>query len=105
MLRKASILFISFSFLLNCVALYAKGAVSLDSLIQEALKNNPDILAAAKRYEAAKARIPQAKTLDDPVIGLSFQRTKGSPFQLQNTPGDERMLPLPRRFLSLASFL
>jgi outer membrane protein TolC len=79
---------------------YSAAPLSLNPLLDEAKKNNPEILAAAKRYEAAKTRIPQAKSLDDPVIGISFQRTKGSPFQLQTTPSDERMLSITQAFPS-----
>jgi len=91
MLKKIFILFTVGVFLLSCVVLYAEDSVSLDSLIQEARKNNPEILAALKRYEAAKTRIPQAKSLDDPVFGITFEKTPGSPFQLSKTKSEDRM--------------
>lgn len=68
------------------------GPLALEPLIEEAVKNNPGILAAKKRWEAATARIPQAKSLEDPTIGLGFQYTPGSPFQLSKTPSQEKML-------------
>jgi len=61
-------------------------------LVNESLKNNPDILAAKKRWEASLARIPQAKSLPDPAIGVGFQYTPGSPFQISKTPSQEKML-------------
>ena len=73
---------------------FAQEPLALEPLIEEARKNNSDILAAKKRYEAAKARIPQAKSLDDPVIGLKFQKAKGSPVNVDSTPAMERMLSL-----------
>lgn len=94
MLKKIFILILTGVFLSSCVALYAEDHLSLDYLIQEARKSNPEILAALKRYEAAKARIPQAKSLEDPSIGISFERTLGSPFQLKKTEPSDRMLSI-----------
>lgn len=44
------------------------GATDLDYLIKEALRANPEILAARKAVEAAQARIVQARSLDDPEL-------------------------------------
>ncbi len=74
--------------------LYAQDSLSLNSLVEEARKNNPEILAAKKRYESAKARIPQAKSLDDPSIGLTFEKVPRSPFQLQKSMSEDRMLSI-----------
>jgi len=87
-------LFLANFILLYPALLYSQEALSIASLINEAKNNNPDILAAKKRYEAAKARIPQAKSLDDPVIGLKFEKAKGNPFNLDTTPAMDRMLSL-----------
>ena len=70
----------------------------MKALVEEAQKNNPEILAARKRWEASKARIPQAKSLDDPVFGLTFEKTPGSPFQLQKTASEDRMLSIAQFF-------
>ncbi|MFH0827490.1 MAG: TolC family protein [Candidatus Omnitrophota bacterium] len=94
-MKRIVVIFLGFSFLfLSNGLLYSQEVLSLNPLIEEARKNNPEILAAKKRYEAASARIPQAKSLDDPVIGLNFQRAKGSPLNLNSTPAMERMLSL-----------
>ena len=85
-------IFLSLFFFFNINLLYAKEQLYIEPLIREAKEKNPEIMAAFKRYEAAKARIPLAKSLDDPILSFGFQRTKGSPFQLNNTPTDERML-------------
>ncbi len=73
---------------------FSQEILLLEPLIKEAIENNPDILAAKKRWESSKARIPQAKSLEDPVIGVGFQYTPGSPFQLNKTPSAERALSL-----------
>ena len=44
-------------------ALDAEPRLELRSLVREAMENNPDIRAAQQRWEAAKAVIPQVKTL------------------------------------------
>ena len=46
--------------------------VSLRELTGEAIKNNPDIAAAQKRYEAARQRPTQQSTLPDPMISLGY---------------------------------
>jgi len=94
MVKKFFIIFLSVIFIFNFSLLHSAEPLDLEALIKEAQKNNPEILAAKSRYAAAKARIPQAKSLEDPVVGLSFQYTKGSPFQFSKTPSDERMLSI-----------
>ncbi len=94
MIQKILILSFMGIFIFKTGLLYSAEALSLGPLIEEARKNNPEILAAKKRYEAAKARIPQAKSLDDPVLGFTFEKAKGSPFQLQTTMPEDRMLSL-----------
>jgi outer membrane protein TolC len=42
--------------------------LKLNNLIDEALKNNPEILAAQAGAEAVKYKIPQAKSLPDPML-------------------------------------
>lgn len=44
--------------------------VDLGLLIEEALRSNPEILAARKGVDAAQARIAQARSLDDPELNI-----------------------------------
>ncbi len=46
--------------------------VLLDSLIEEALQNNPEILAYKKKWEVFKEKIPQASALPDPMLGIGI---------------------------------
>ena len=48
------------------------GAQTLPALVEEALRNNPEILAAQKRYEAARQRPAQAGSLPDPMVSLGY---------------------------------
>lgn len=47
--------------------------LKLSDLVDEALKNNPDIRASQARIEAAKYRIPQSKSLPDPMFMFGYQ--------------------------------
>lgn len=46
--------------------------LTLEAAIAEALASNPEVSAAGYRSEEALARIPQAKGLDDPMVGVMF---------------------------------
>lgn len=95
MLKKLFILFlVNTFFLVNINFLYPQENLSLDTLIQEVKNNNPEIKAAKLRWEASLARVPRAKSPDDPVIGFTFEKAKGSPFQLKKTMPEDRMLSL-----------
>src|SRR3989338_7808106 len=59
MSKRSLTMFLIGIFILHINLAYASGALSLDTLIKEAKDNNPDILAAKKRWEASLAKIPQ----------------------------------------------
>ncbi len=46
--------------------------LNVDQLIDEALQNNPEILAAKKKWEVYKERIPQASALEDPMFSFGI---------------------------------
>ena len=48
---------------------------SLAALIETGLANNPEITAARKKWDAALQKIPQARALDDPIVGVDVERT------------------------------
>ncbi len=49
-------------------------SLSLPSLIEEALQNNPGIKAARHRYEAARTRTKFLRNLDDPKLEYEYDR-------------------------------
>ena len=53
-------------------------AQDLKDLAAEALRNNPEILAAQKRYDAARQRPRQESSLPDPTLSLGYNST-GNP--------------------------
>ena len=72
--------------------------LNLNALIEEAKDKNPEILSAKKRWEASRHRIPQMKSLDNPTVGLNFEKIPRSTFQLNNTMPEDRMLSVTQMF-------
>ena len=67
------IVFYLLIFLLSAPLLQAEEKyLTLEAAVTEVLTANPDAQAARYRSEAAKARIPQAKALEDPLVGVMF---------------------------------
>ncbi len=71
-------------------------------LVQEAIEHNPEIIAAQKRLNAAKAKIPQAKSLDDPSLRVGSFDMSNSPINiegktdmLQQRFGVSQKIPFP----------
>jgi cobalt-zinc-cadmium efflux system outer membrane protein len=46
--------------------------LSVEELVKEAMQNNPEILAAQKKWEVFKAKVPQASALEDPMLGFGI---------------------------------
>lgn len=53
---------------------FAQEAIDLKGMVDEALQNNPEILAFRQKYESASARIPQAASLNDPMLEFEHDR-------------------------------
>lgn len=49
-----------------------KSLLTIEQAVQEALNKNPHLKAKEANVEASKARIGQARSLDDPVLGVQF---------------------------------
>lgn len=67
----------------------------LQSLIDEAAKQNPEIAAMRRRFDMMRARIPQAKAPPDPMLsyGYAGNATPLPPFDIQKgDPASARML-------------
>ena len=47
--------------------------VSVITIIDEVLKNNPELAAARSRRDAAFNRVPVARSLNDPMVGIDFE--------------------------------
>jgi outer membrane protein TolC len=58
---------------------FAQNSLSLDQLLTEALNSSPEILAAQKRYEAARQRPNQESSLPDPTFSPGYA-SNGAPW-------------------------
>jgi len=58
------------------------GSPALQQLIEQALENNPEIKAMQRRFDMMRARIPQAKALDEPTLSVGYMGNI-APFTLQ----------------------
>ena len=72
---------------------------SLDALIVEALQKNPGVQAALHAVEAQRRRVPQAKTLPDPMVGIGwagniapFSVQQGDPSSYRGVSASQQLL-------------
>jgi outer membrane protein TolC len=75
MIAKLTFLVFPIFILLNPLTALAqpdKPLMNVEQLIEEAVQNNPEILAAKKRWEVFKERVPQARALPDPLFGFGI---------------------------------
>jgi cobalt-zinc-cadmium efflux system outer membrane protein len=76
----------------------AAKAVTLDELVHEALENNPAVKSAGRRVLAMRARVPQARSLPDPVVSAGWMGNI-TPFDVQNGfPPSARTLSATQTF-------
>ena len=61
------------------VAAQAPARIALADLVSEALEKNPEIAAAQRRYEAARQRPAQERSLPDPMISAGYN-SSGRPW-------------------------
>jgi outer membrane protein TolC len=69
--------------------------LALQSLIDEATQQNPEIAAMRRRFDMMRARVPQAKALPDPMISYGYVGNASPlpPFDIQKgDPSSARML-------------
>jgi len=98
MMKRALGIFLSAVLLFAQGSVYAAEVLTLDPLIEEALRNNPDLLAARKRWDAAVARVPRSKAWEDPSIGVTFEKIPRGTVKLNKTMPDDRMLTFSQFF-------
>ena len=58
------------------------GDLRLEDLIEQALENNPEIKSMQRRFDMMRARIPQAKALDEPMLSIGYMGNI-APFYVQ----------------------
>ncbi|MBL8216660.1 MAG: TolC family protein [Bryobacterales bacterium] len=65
--------------LFACSAAFGQERLELDSLLRQALERSPEVVAAQKRYEAARQRPGQVSALPDPMISPGYN-SSGRPW-------------------------
>ena len=74
------------------------GDLEISALLDEALKNNPDILASQAKIEAAGYRIPQSKSLPDPMIMVGYQNEGFTRYTYGEEQGSQWMFSASQEF-------
>ena len=72
---------------------------TLRGLIEEALKNSPEIQASLSRIEAAKYRVPQAGSLPDPMFMFGYQNEGFDRYSYGEEQGSQWMFSASQQFL------
>ncbi|HOG18620.1 MAG TPA: TolC family protein [Syntrophales bacterium] len=75
------------------------GDLKLADIVDEALKNNPEILAYQARIDAARQRIPQAKSLPDPMFMFGYQNEGFERYTYGEEQGAQWMFGASQQFL------
>jgi cobalt-zinc-cadmium efflux system outer membrane protein len=71
---------------------------SIEPLIQEALRNNPEIIALQQNLQAAQAQISPKSTLPDPMIKLGAINLPVNTFHFDQEPMTGKQVMLTQRF-------
>jgi len=82
--KKSAFIFLTFFFFLFPFIAYSAEQLFLNQLIEEALKNNPQIQAAKYRHEATKTKIRLLRTLEDPKFEYEYDKITASMDNLMN---------------------
>lgn len=93
---KKGLLFLSFLLL---AASYGGNDPVLTGLVDEALKNSPEIQASQARIEAARLRIPQVKSLPDPMFMFGYQNEGFDRYTYGEMSGSQWMFSASQQFL------
>ena len=75
----------------------AAGAQPLSALVAEALRNNPELRAAAKEAEAAEQRVRPAGALEDPMLEAGFLNLPTQPLRFNREDMTMKMLGLSQK--------
>ena len=72
--------------------------LNLADLVDEAIKNNPDVLAFQAKIDAAGYRIPQVKSLPDPMVMFGYQNEGLSRYTYGMEPDAQWMFSASQEF-------
>ena len=73
--------------------------LKLSDLTEEALKNSPEIQASLSKIEAARYRVPQARSLPDPMFTFGYQNEGFDRYTYGEEQGSQWMFSASQQFL------
>ena len=76
----------------------SEGQLDLQQLIDEGIKNSPEILAFQARVDAARFKIPQARSLPDPMFMVGYQNEGFQRVTIGEEPNAMGMFGLSQMF-------
>ena len=89
---------LSMAFFLLGASAFA-GELKISDLTQEALKNSPEIQASLSKIEAARYRVPQARSLPDPMFTFGYQNEGFDRYTYGEEQGSQWMFSASQQFL------
>jgi len=92
-----------FKFLSIVLAVFLGGTAlgeeyQLQDLVNEALLNNPEVQASQARIEASRYRVPQARSLPDPMFMFGYQNDGFSKFTYNTSDDSQFMISASQAF-------
>lgn len=91
MRNKSKFVLVFFAVFLGSVVPAAGQEYQLQDILNEALQNNPEIKASQARLDASRYRVPQARSLPDPMVMFGYQNMGFSKFTF-NTADDSMFM-------------
>lgn len=81
----------------------AEEVLTLNNAVKEAVKSNPEILAAKRNYEAMRARVPQEFAPEDPMLEYSYDEMRSGVEGLMGKPmrsyAISQKIPFPTKLI------
>ena len=96
--RTAGLVLLAGLFLLSATQVWAVQEVKLDDLINEALRNSPEIKAVGAGAQAARHRIGPAQSLTDPTVTVGYQNYGFDRFSYGESPDAQMMVSASQLF-------
>ena len=87
-----------FTLLVWCCPSVWADPLKLQDLIEEALRNNPELGASQAGVQAAGHKIPQAGSLPDPMIMLGYQNEGYNTYNFGESPDAQWMVSVSQMF-------
>jgi len=92
-------------YLVSCIAVFSLFAtavyaeeLNLQQLIDEALKNNHDLISSELKVNTSKYKIPQAGSLPDPMVMFGYQNEGWNRYTFGEEPGAQWMYSASQMF-------